>query len=231
MITVRQIEKLWNAKACERLLEQLLSPRPETSERLVELLCETPSGLAGAGMDPVTGARMPVAGLLPAAAMVVIRLDELAQSYVPLCGQLLSSILAAQRVDGGWGDTMITALCIRALLCGRGHGAAIDRGLDLLARLQKDEGIWPAMPVRRMPVDAFASAFVLMQLCDADAFRHAVRFDHAVEWFTENEPALEPGSKKLWSHARRRSVPARSIRVAKNTCDSTPLMFGALIPA
>jgi hypothetical protein len=171
--------------------------------------------------------------MLPAAAMLVVRLDELAQAYVPLYSQSVRTVLMGQRPDGGWGDTMVTALCIRALLCGQGHGVAIERGLASLAALQKEEGIWPGMPVRRMPVDSFASAFVLMQLGDAEAFRQAVQFDRAVEWFRQSEPALDAESKKLWSHAKRRSVPARVTkpRTAVTSAKLATLNFGDLLPA
>jgi hypothetical protein len=192
MITVRQIDRLWSAKAYERLLEQLIAPRPETSERLLSQL----------------------PGSLPAAAMAVIRLDELSQSFAPLYSQLVRTIIAAQRPDGGWGDVMTTALCLRALLCGNGNGLAVERGLASLASLQKpEETIWPSMPVRRMPIDPFASAFVLLHLANHEAFRDAIRLDDAVDWFESNELVLDEPTRKLWSHARRR-VPARAHRPA-----------------
>ena len=186
MITVRQIDRLWSAKAYERLLEQLVLPRPEASDRLLSQL----------------------PGSLPVAAMAVIRLDELSQPFVPLYSQLVRTILAAQRPDGGWGDVMTTAICLRALLCGNGNGEAIDRGLAALASLQKPEGIWPGMPVQRMPIDPFASAFVLLRLGDFDAFRQTIRLEEAIEWFESNEPALDEQTARLWAHAKRR-LPAR----------------------
>lgn len=184
MITVRQIEKLWAAKAYERLLEQMLFPRPESSDRLRGLLT----------------------GSLPAAAMAVIRLDELSQSHAKLYSELVRTVVNAQRADGGWGDVMTTALCLRALLCGNGNGPAVQRGLACLAGLQKPDGIWPNVPSRRMPVDAFASAFVMMRLGDCEAFRRAVQIDQAVTWFEENDLALDPQTRKLWSHTQRRFI-------------------------
>jgi len=220
MITVRQIDRLWSAKAYDRLLEQLISPRPEASDRLLSQL----------------------PGSLPAAAMAIIRLDEMSQSYVSMYGQLVRIIIAAQtpapvaanaaanvaavapaqnsgagstpqaaNAFGGWGDVLTTALCLRALLCGNGHGQAIDRGIAALAGLQKPEGIWPAEPVRRMPVDAFASAFVLLQLGSCEAFRNAVRLDDAVDWFEDNQLALDAPTAKLWAHAKLR-LPVRGKR-------------------
>ena len=57
MITVRQMERLWGGKAYEKLFRELLAARPEASLRLeVEL-----------GRS------------IPAAALAIIRLDELSQ--------------------------------------------------------------------------------------------------------------------------------------------------------
>ena len=133
--------------------------------------------------------------------MAVVRLDELAQGYVPLYSRLVRAILSAQESDGGWGDPVTTALCLRALLCGGGNGIVIDRGMVYLANLQKAEGIWPNLPLRRMPADAHASAFVLHQLGDSPAFRRAVRFSEAVEWFGANADRLDEETMLLWESA------------------------------
>lgn len=184
MITVRQIQRFWQAKTYDRLLQHLLAPRPEASARLeVELT-----------------------GAIAAAALSAVRLDELSQSYVPLYTQMIRTVLAAQQADGGWGDAMTTALCVRALGCGRGNGAAMDRGLAYLAALQRDDGLWPGVPVRRMPSDPFASAFVLLQLGDRADFRDGVRFDASADWFEANDDALDPATAKLWRHAARRCL-------------------------
>ncbi len=200
MITVRQIDRLWTAKAYNRLLEQLISPRPEASDRLVSQLN----------------------GPLPAAAMAIIRLDELSQSFVPLYGQLVRTILKAQRptdaAGGGWGDVMTTAICLKALLCGNGDGAAIERGINFLAALQKPEGIWPSMPVRRMPIDPFASAFVLFCLSDSAAFSRAIQLEAAIEWFESNKMAMDSATTSLWSHAKIRLVS----RVGKQSSIAAP---------
>jgi len=179
MMTVRHIEKLWTARKYELLFRDMLAGRPEASLRL----------------------EVEVSGFAPAAAMALIRLDELAQAHVPLYPKLLKAILAAQEGDGGWGDPMLTAICLRALMGGRGQGVAIDRGLFYLAQMQKEEGIWPKVPFRRMPADPFVSAFVLLQLGADDRFRHAVRFVDALNWFESHEHSLEPETRRLWDHA------------------------------
>jgi hypothetical protein len=179
MITVRQIERLWTGKAYERLFRELLSARPEASLRL----------------------EMELGRSIPAAALAMIRLEELSQSFVPIYGQFLRTILNDQHADGGWGEPMTTALCLRALMCDRGHGLAIERGLQYLADMQKAEGIWPNVPIRRMPADPFASAFILLELGEKREFRNAVRFFEALSWFEANQESLDAETRKLWDRA------------------------------
>ena len=183
MTTTRQIEKLWKSKAFAKLVAQLLAGRPES------------------GM----GFELELSKCVPAAALAVIRLDELSQSYTAVCGELIRHILARQEADGGWGDVMSTALCLRALLCGQGHGAAIDCGLEYLGNLQRIDGLWPAVPIRRLPGDARATAFVMLQLAGHAPFQGAIRVELVSAWFEENEEKLDPAVRRLWSHARLRA--------------------------
>lgn len=182
MITIRQIERSWTARTYDKLFRELVATRPESTFRF-----EHEQGRS-----------------TPAAAMALIRMDELSQSYVPLYGKLLRAVLASQESDGGWGDAMTTALCLRALLCSSGDGVAIDRGLTYLANLQKTEGVWPAVPLRRMPADGYVSAFILLELGDNPRFRDAVRFSDAVAWFESHESGLDPTTRALWDRARHR---------------------------
>jgi hypothetical protein len=193
MMTVRHIEKLWNAGSYTKLLQEMLVGRPEASLRLEQEM----------------------SGSLPAVAMALLRLDELAQSHVPLYSKLLRTILAAQQPDGGWTDPLTTSICLRALFAGRGQGAAIERGLFYLAQLQKPEGIWPNVPIRRMPADPFVSAFIVMQLGADSRFRAAVRFIDALNWFESNEPALDPETRRLWDHASVRCQMARPLGISQ----------------
>jgi len=179
MQTARQIERFWNTRQYDRLARELLAARPESSHRLASELSRN----------------------VPAAALALIRLDELNQSHHPLTQKLIHCILATQENDGGWGEPLVTALCIRALLCSRGEGISIERGLGYLADLQKVEGPWPSVPIRRMAEDAFVSAFILFQLADDPSFRQAVRFDQAVAWFLQNEPKLDDDTRPLWRRA------------------------------
>jgi hypothetical protein len=183
MLTVNHMERLWDARKYDRLLAELISPRIEApaAAELKALACPA------------------------SAAFALIRLEELNKSHAPLAGKLIRAILAAQECDGGWGDVMTTALCLRALALSNGHGEAINRGMARLANLQQDGGIWPNTPIRRMPADAMATAMVILQLGDNQAFRNSVRFDEAVRWFEEHPFEVEPAAKKLWSYARLRS--------------------------
>jgi hypothetical protein len=195
MMTVRQIERHWDGKNIDRLVSDLLAGRPE--------------GAFNLGMDSTR----PVCG----AALAVIKLDELDQAYAKIYSKLIKVIVSAQEADGGWGDVVTTTLCLRALLCGQGNGPAIERGLKYLADLQKSEGIWPAVPIRRMPADPYLSAIVLYELGHQPAFRRAVRLEDAARWFTSNEATLDDQTRELWNRAQVRCrLPMRAIQM--NLC-------------
>ncbi len=182
MMTVRQIERLWDAQAYVKLYRELVAARPEALFQL----------------DFELGRSIPVA------AMALLRLDELIQTHAPLYGKLLRILLAAQEADGGWADPLTTALCLRALRSGNGQGPAIERGLAYLASLQKTEGIWPRIPIRRMPADPVTSAFILYHLGDQPRFRESIRFSDAVTWFHAHAPSLAPDVRRLWDRAHTR---------------------------
>ena len=179
MQTTRQIERFWSAKQYDRLTRELLSARSEYSHRLVVELSRS----------------------VPAAALALIRLDELNQAYLPLNQVLIRHIIAAQEGDGGWGDPLVTALCLRALTLNRGQGICVDRGFTYLAELQKPQGVWPSVGIRRTAEDAFTSAFILFLLADDAGFRAAVRFDDAVAWFERHETGLDDDARRLWQRA------------------------------
>jgi hypothetical protein len=177
--TLRQIERFWSARQYDRLARELLAARPEFSGRLLGELSES----------------------VPCAALALIRLDELNQGHRPFNQTLIRAIIAPQEGDGGWGDPLVSAICIRALLCNGGHGLSIERGISYLAELQKPDGLWPAIAVLRTASDSFVSAFILFQLTDSPAFRSAVNMDGAVEWFLRNESKLDGDAQRLWYRA------------------------------
>ncbi len=182
MITVKQIDRTWTARQYERLYRDLITFRPEAN-----LTPEPESGWAA-----------------PAAAMALIRMDELDQSYVPLYSRLVKALIACQQADGSWGDLVTTALCCRALLCGQGEGIAIDRGIAFLANCQKSEGPWPRIPLRRMPEDAAVTVAILTHLGADPAFQSVVRLDDVLAWLQLNEPFLDLSTRQNWSRISRR---------------------------
>ena len=177
MQTVKHIERLWTARRYDALLRELSACRADAD--FLPLL--------------QTGSLA-----VPAAAMGMIRMDELCQCGTPIYHKFLICLLAAQESDGGWGDPILTALCLRALLGSRGGGEAIEHGLSYLVDLQKDEGIWPRIPIRRMPADALTSAIVLSHLSHEQRFREAIMFDRAVRWFDDHSEQFDPQTRKLW---------------------------------
>ena len=187
MITIRQIERLFQEQRWHRLWDELLANRPEAQ---FVRLCEQQSDS--------------LRRVVPIAALAMIRLDELAQSHHTFYRRLLNIVLTGQQKDGGWGDPLTTALCLRALLTSNGEGCAVGGALAYLANLQKTEGIWPREPLRRMPADATVSAFILHQLGEFELFRHSVRFDDAIGWFIAHEKRIDDLTWRLWTHAKSR---------------------------
>jgi hypothetical protein len=191
MLTVRHIEKLWDARKYLRVLEELIAPR----------------------IEAVAAEELKQAPTAAAAALALIRLDELHQPHASICPKLIRTLVATQESDGGWGDVAVTALCVRALSLQNGSGLAIERGVAYLAALQQPGGIWPRVPIRRMPADALISAFVLLQLADNDGFRGAVDIDAAFGWFESHAWSLDSASKCLLDHARLRAGALLTTRV------------------
>ncbi len=204
MITTRQIEKLFASCMYQKLLHQLLAMRPESSLRLEMELCQA----------------------IPAAAMAIIRLDELNQVHAAIYPELLRILLAAQEADGGWGDPLLTALCLRALLCCQGDGPAIQRGIVYLANLQRPDGLWPRVPIRRTDGDAFVSAFILFQLGQDDRFASAVQLNQAIAWFNQHADDLDGEAARLWQAASIRLRPAWRITALNHP--ATPAPFSPL---
>lgn len=177
MVTVRQLERLWVEKQYERIIRLCLEMRAEASVRLVTELSQKAASAAG---------------------MMVIRLDELGLSHMPFCRELIRVVIQGQKSDGGWGDPLATAVSLRALLCGGGDGMCVEKGIEYLADLQKEDGLWPRVALRRLPGDAFVTAFILLQLGDQARFAEAIRADDAMAWLQEHEDALDLETARLW---------------------------------
>lgn len=184
MTTVRLMQRLWKGQNYSSLYQQVAQTRPEASLRAQGALS------------------------LPAAAtaMTLIRLDELGQAHVPLASQLIRDLVHRQEADDGWVDPMTTALCLRALMCSGGDGLTIERGLGYLADLQKTEGLWPRIPIRRMDADPFVSAFILLELGRDERFAAAVDLPAALSWFRQNYLSLDGETRRLWDQVARRQA-------------------------
>jgi hypothetical protein len=176
MITIRQLERLWMMQQFDRMVRLFLEMRTESSVRLV---CE-------------------LSRAVPAAALAVVRLDELSQAHTPFAQKMIRTIIASQEADGGWGDPLTTALCLKALLTSKGDGLAIQRAIDHLASLRRPEGLWPRVPLRRMPADPFVTAFILFHLADEERFAQAIAIDETIMWFEANAESLDVETGRLW---------------------------------
>jgi hypothetical protein len=190
MLTVKRMQRLWNAKSYQALFQESLAGRPETLEPF-----EAHEGWAAL-----------------AASAAMIRLAELDQSYLPFYSQLLRALIAAQQADGGWGDCTTTALALHALSNDKGHGVCIDRGVEYLVNLQQPSGAWPAVPIRRMPADAFVTAFVLYELADLPVMRKELNLQAALTWCRNNGEALDGAARLLWQRAAIRFAAARPVQ-------------------
>ncbi|QOV91084.1 hypothetical protein [Humisphaera borealis] len=183
MLTVRQIERLYVARDFSRLLHDLTSHRADALIRWDKQANRS----------------------VLAAAMSAIRLDELSQAHHAFCGTMVRAVLAAQEADGGWGDPLSTALCLRALLASKGNGASIDRGMAYLAAVQQDAGSFPAGPFRRMPADGHVTTSVLYLLGEFETFAAAVDGLGAADWIEHNLATLDDPTRVLWRHGSVRS--------------------------
>jgi hypothetical protein len=202
MMTLRQIERLWTAKQFPRMVRELISGRPEAV---------------------AVGLLTRVAGPVVGAAVGLQRLTELGQAHTPFAVLLIHSLLKQQRTDGGWGDPAVTALVVRALRCNNGQGAAIQRGIASLAMLQKDDGLWPAEPIRRMPADPIASAFIVLMLAEDKGFQAAVNLQRTAEWFDREGGHLDLESAKMWRYAALRLKRALSVTAhGPSVCQQRP---------
>jgi hypothetical protein len=207
MTTVRQLERLWDDRQFARLASAICAGRSDIDPDLVPTFTDS----------------------VAAAALAVIRLDELGQTPHPLAGRLVRALLAAQLPDGGWGEVATSALAIRALRCGRGEGLGIARGVRWLAELQQDGGAWPAGPLRRLPPDAPTTAFLLLHLGADPLFNAVARVTDALAWLGRHQDQLPAAAGRT---AQRVAVRRRSIAgwlgtslVAHARTASTPCLF------
>ncbi|MGF1634945.1 MAG: hypothetical protein ACFCVE_13915 [Phycisphaerae bacterium] len=184
MHTVRQLERFWRHQQYARLLAEVVAGRTDLGADFAGRLVATLPGKSAA------------------AAVAAIRLTELCQQHTPLFKALTRHLLDAQQPDGSWGDVALTALCVHALAAGEAGDTpfppAASAGIAFLARLQRDDGLWPAECNRRMPGDVVTTALVLAQLCRMPLDPHVVRLADAVAVLEAKQITFDPATRKLW---------------------------------
>jgi len=182
MLTTKQTERLWHLKAFERLTDELCAGRAEA----------------------VGGIRQLLRGPLVAAALTVIRMGELNQSHQPFVSQMVKFLIASQQSDGGFGDAATTALVVRALASDRGAGPALEAGLTFLDHLQRDDGEWPKVPLKRLPGDPAVTAFVLLQLVESRLKKAETLINRTIDRITgDDTKPSQPFDQQLLPLRRR----------------------------
>ena len=121
---------------------------------------------------------------------------------VPITGQTLGVLLLGAAYGLPLGLVSVGSYLVLGAV-GLPVFAGSASGLAYLAELQQPRGSWPREPLRRMPSDMFASAFIMLQLGDRPQFREAVRFDDALAWFADSENLRhsDAEARRLWTHA------------------------------
>lgn len=183
MITLRQLERWWNAGQWAAAVRELSAGRADVPGDLVHDLASPHA----------------------AAAMILIRLDELHQPFVPLASRLRRFLVAQQQADGGWDNAATTALCLRALREGDGGGLVIQRATRYLADLQRADGLWPRMPLRRLPGDALTTAFIVAHLAAALG-EGAIHWNDASIALERHEADMDAATRRLARVAAQRAM-------------------------
>ena len=191
MLTIRQVDRLWQLQAYSRLIDELCAGRAEATG----------------------GIRQLISGPVAAAALVVVRMDELHQGHLPQVSKAVRYILSMQEADGGWGDVVTTALCVRALARSSGTGPAIERGLTLIQALRRDDGEWPREPFKRFEGDPAVTAFVIRQLVETRTDAATALVKSTIDRLTTEEPAVTPGDRQMELLKHRVKSAFRDVRV------------------
>jgi hypothetical protein len=189
MTTARQIQKLWQTNDYKRLVRLCLEARADALEPILPML----SGPVGS------------------AALALIRLTELSPFPTPMHAGLAQVLANHQRENGGWGDPVLTAVAVRALLSAELQRDRASAGISHLGRLQRDDGLWPAGESTRLPGDPVVTLFVLLQLGVEAAFRFVTRVDRAIEAI-DAHPSLDASSRRALTIARLRSTTASVVQ-------------------
>lgn len=171
MTTVRQMDGMWTDGQGKKLFAELSKFRPDVPEFLT-------TELGGSAVA--------------AAALSMIRLQELSQTRTPLYRALLARLTVTQQPDGGWGDTLATVLAARALLNDAEGRSAGMKAVVLLSGLQLEDGTFPRTTSRRIAGDTLATAFFLAHLVRIPDVANRIRLEAAVSGLVAARATASP---------------------------------------
>ena len=187
MLNLNLIERLFDAKAFDRLLNSVAANGLELPLPLQVRLSQAPAG---------------------GVAMALRRATELAYGRTDLARRLSDFLLADQGEDGSFdGDPLITAAAAAAL--GRlptqrdtDIGPTIvyarEAAIVALAGMQAEDGLFFSDIDRSSEDRALTAAFVLFLLGGDDLFRRAIRIADLCRWFEQRHDQLDRSTRRLW---------------------------------
>ena len=203
MLNLDLMERLYNAKAFDRLLHAVVNNGLETPLPLRVRLSNAPAG---------------------AVAIALRRAVQLDYGRSDLTDRMARFLLAAQADDGSFdSDPLITAAAAAAwgrLLADRHadpdpHVAhAREAALVALAAMQDDDGLFQAAADRTEQDRALTAAFVLFLLAGDDTFRQTVRIADLCRWFEQRHDRLDRDTERLWRMSRKAPKRTRRRRAA-----------------
>jgi len=171
MTTIRQINGLWSEGRTRQLVAELTRYRPDFPPTLIDALASNP---------------------LAAAALAMIRLQELDQTLLATYDGLKRKLLDAQENDGSFGSIAVTVLACRALLTEASASESLRKGLEYLSLTQREDGGFPIDAPRRLPADLMNTALCIYHLSRDDRAKRALRFEAAGRWLADHRMDASP---------------------------------------
>lgn len=171
MTSVRQIDGLWSEGRTRQLVTELTRFRPDFPASMIDSVSSSP---------------------VVAAALAMVRLQELDQTLLASYEGLKRKLLASQAADGSFGSIPITVLACRALLAEPTGAEALRKGLEYLGLIQREDGGFPVDELRRLPSDLLATALCIYHLSRDDRAKRALRFEAAGRWLADHRMDASP---------------------------------------
>jgi hypothetical protein len=172
MLTSKQIERLWQQHDFRKLVVMLTAGRAEFPADVVAEFAEHP---------------------VAAASLAIIRLNELHQARSPVVQRLIEFIIGQRDPDLLWGNLTLSCVAIRALLANSTTITQAQRSLAVMAPMQKEDGSFPAQPIRRLSGDPATTALVVALLGNDESFVAAVDINNALVWLSRYAPSTLRG--------------------------------------